>query len=96
MTDHNHENLVTHRQVLAFVLSVIIALLGATFTAGSTYFKVDQIGVSQDDLRVQVRQLQLERNQLTVEMATLRNDLAWQTETLRLVAQKLEVAVPIK
>jgi hypothetical protein len=92
--DERHNNVVTKAQLLGWLLGIGGSLLIAAFAAGAANMRLNAVQEAQTQTQMQVYELEGERQRLATQVEVLANDLAWQSQTLALIADKLDVSTP--
>lgn len=92
--DERHKNVVTTKQVLSWVLGILTGLFAAGVAAGAANMRLSSVEEEQVQMQQSIVRLEGERERLSTKLELVVNDLAWQSQTLALIADKLDVAAP--
>jgi hypothetical protein len=87
---------VSYKTALSWLLGCLAFLLGVAFTAGASHFRINYLAEEQIHMREVMDGQDARGREVALKLAIIQNDVAWQVETTKLIAQKLDVSTPIK
>lgn len=96
MSQDEHEHLISYRTALGWLIASLGIIIGVAFGAGSAHLRITYLQAEMASMQHQAEYQSRQASALDQKLAILSNDMAWQVEATKIIAQKLEVSIPMK
>jgi hypothetical protein len=90
-----HDHLVSYRQALAWLVGALGMIVFVAFWAGISHVRITELNAEMAMVKSQMEYSQRQQQSMENKLVLIGNDMAWNVETTRLIAQKLDVSFPV-
>lgn len=91
-----HKDVVTKSHLLSWVGTIAAFVVALAVAWGALQMRVAYLEAETATMQSQVEWQSRQAIDLNQKLAILSNDMAWQVEATKIIAQKLEVSIPMK